>query len=523
MPRFILYARKSSESEDRQVLSIDSQISELSAHAQRENLQIVDVLSESRSAKEPGRPVFNKMFEAIRRKRADGVLCWKLDRLARNPVDGGALIWALDRGQLREIVTREKRFADRGDDKFWMQLEFGMAKKYVDDLSDNVKRGNRAKLERGWLPGLPPLGYLNDLVTRTIIPDPILFPLIRKVIDLVLTGTAPLRVLEIANHDWGFRTRKHKRWGGGPLQASTLYKVLGNSFYYGLIARKEGSFMGAHTPLMTREEYDTIQRLLGRSERVHTKKHMFAFLGLIRCGECGCSVTAEEKTNRYGYHYTYYHCTKKKVGVPCSQKTVRLEKLEEQIVAMLSRIQISERFHAWALKNLHIVDAKERGTRQAVERSLDATSRDIDQQIDRLVDWGLRGRLNEEEFAAKKSKLVAEQLRLKEQRADVATREEQSLELFSKALNFANQARNRFEQGSIDDRREILVALGSNLALKDRTLRMEVQKPFLMMKEGSRVPSWWAHVKQIRTFFRENPSTIQWPGFCSESIVPETG
>jgi DNA invertase Pin-like site-specific DNA recombinase len=109
-------------------------------------------MSEMRSAKAPGRAVFGELFRELARGHAQGVICWKLDRLARYPVDGGVLIWAIDEGKLHEIVTPQQSFMNTGNDKFWMQLEFGMAKKYVDDLSDNVKRGLRAKLAQGWLP-----------------------------------------------------------------------------------------------------------------------------------------------------------------------------------------------------------------------------------------------------------------------------------------------------------------------------------------------------------------------------------
>src|SRR3989304_6405528 len=172
MSQYITYCRKSSESEERQVLSIESQIKELKELARRLDLPASEVLSESQSAKYPGRPVFNEIIRRIQKGQVRGIICWKLDRLARNPVDGSALIWALDQNMIHEIVTPHGTFKNNSNDKFLMQLEFGMAKKYVDDLSDNVKRGNRAKLERGWNPGLPPLGYLNDPKNRTIMRDP---------------------------------------------------------------------------------------------------------------------------------------------------------------------------------------------------------------------------------------------------------------------------------------------------------------------------------------------------------------
>ena len=146
MPTYFVYCRKSSEAEDRQILSIDSQISELKRHAVKKGVIIAAVLTEAKSAKAPGRPVFNSMMERLYRGEADGILCWKLDRLARNPVDGGAIIWAMKKYGVK-IITPFQSYGQSEDNVVWMYLEFGMAQKYVDDLSITVKRGLRAKAE----------------------------------------------------------------------------------------------------------------------------------------------------------------------------------------------------------------------------------------------------------------------------------------------------------------------------------------------------------------------------------------
>src|SRR5207245_4146444 len=169
--------------EDRQVLSIDSQIDEVKRLAERLGLHIVAVLTEARSAKAPGRPVLNDMMRRIAAGEASGILCWKLDRLARNPVDGGALIWAVKQQGIR-IVTPTQSYSREDDNIILMYIEFGMAHKYIDDLSRVVKRGLQAKAKLGWFPSSAPLGYLNRVNTQTghkeIIKDPERFPLMRK-------------------------------------------------------------------------------------------------------------------------------------------------------------------------------------------------------------------------------------------------------------------------------------------------------------------------------------------------------
>src|SRR6266702_4792909 len=158
MPTYFMYCRKSSEAEARQILSSDSLISELKRHAARKGITIEEILTEAKSAKAPGRPVFNSLMERLYRGEADGILCWKLDRLARNPVDGGAIIWAMKQHGMK-IITPFQTYGQSEDNVVWMYLEFGMAQKYVDDLSKNVKRGLRSKAEMGWRPCPPPMGY----------------------------------------------------------------------------------------------------------------------------------------------------------------------------------------------------------------------------------------------------------------------------------------------------------------------------------------------------------------------------
>jgi DNA invertase Pin-like site-specific DNA recombinase len=485
-----LYARKSSESEDRQALSIDSQIHELREYAHTRELEVVDVLSESRSAKTPGRPVIGDLMRRLAKHEALGILCWKLDRLARNPVDGGAIIWALDQGAIAEIAVPGKSFSNRGDDKFWMQLEFGMAKKYVDDLSDNVKRGNRAKLEQGWLPGLPPLGYLNDRDKRTIVADSERFPLVQKVWRSILAGGVPGQVYDRATHEWGLRTRTIRKISGGPLARSAYYRMLSNPFYYGRLSRNGESFSGAHPPMISKEEFDRVQEILGRPNRP-PKKHLFPFSGLIECGECGAAITAEEQVNRYGYRYQYYHCTKRKKGTRCTQRPVRAEQLEAQLAESPGRVAMPDAHRDWALRHLSVLAEEEVAEKRTMIAGLERAHDAVKRKTGELLELRLRGLLTDAEFLAKKAEVTTAELCLREQLEHAKTaREPHWFEPLRNAIIFANQAPKRFTASSLAEKREIVSAIGSNLLLTDRILRIEAEKPFLVRDGNGASPMW---------------------------------
>ncbi|NKE72978.1 recombinase family protein [Candidatus Manganitrophus noduliformans] len=484
MSSYLFYCRKSSESEERQVLSIDAQIVELTRLARNLQLRDFEVLTEARSAKSPGRPVFNAMMEKVSRGGVKAILCWKLDRLARNTKDGGEIVWALDRGDIQEIITPHTTYRNNSNDKFHMQLEFGMAKKYVDDLSDNVKRGNRAKLERGWLPGLAPLGYLNEPRERTIVKDQERFPVVRKMWDLLLQGTRPSAICKIANEEWGLKTRTFRKQEGGPLPLTTIYRIFSNPFYYGLIEREEGIFQGRQEPMITEEEYWKAQEILGRRGRPRPKGHHFSYTGLIRCGTCGFMITAEEKCNRYGSHYVYYRCTKKNRRVACREPHINLLNLEMQIGGQLERIFVPQPLLDIALNYLRQEEQEEEQQSLHIRKSLEKAFHDCERKLQNLNHMRLKDLINDDEYTKEKRLILEEKIRLEKGLENQSGYYKQARERTEKTLIYAHEAREKFENGTLEEKRTILQEFGSNLLLRDKKLIIEAEKPLIILEEG---------------------------------------
>ena len=486
--KYFLYARKSSESEDRQVQSIDDQIKYLQELAVSKGIHIIEILQESMSAKQPGRPVFNEMLNRIHKGEAQGVICWKLDRLARNPIDGGNISWILQQNILKHIVTHSRDYYPT-DNVLMMSVELGMANQFIQDLSVNVKRGIKSKLEKGILPCFAPNGYMNDKDNKTIISDPERFHLVRKMWDMMLTGnyTVP-EILNIANDTWGYRTKKTKKSGGKPLARSTLYKILTNIFYTGII-EWNGEIIDtrgkpqAHHPMVTLEEFDRVQELLGRDGKPrNTKNHEFAYTGIIKCGDCGCMITAQEKTKyikKTGEtkKYTYYHCTKRKQNYKCSQvKNIRVEDLENQINEELAQLTILPEFKDWALEVLKEQNEVEVQDKSEIQNSLHRAIEQTEGQLDRLTDLLLKELIDEQEFKKKKTLLQKDLSKFQQQRDQTENRSKHWRELTEKTFNFVTYSQYHFQHGDLKVKKEILLALGQNFLLKDGKLTIELNE-----------------------------------------------
>jgi len=351
--RYFLYARKSEEDEARQVQSIGDQLKLAHQLAEASGLSIARVYQEAHSAKRPNRPVFGEMIQAIERGEADGIIAWHPDRLSRNAVDAGIIIDLLDRSVLHDLQFHSYRFENTPEGKWMLSIVLGQSKYFVDKLSKDVKRGLRSKLEKGHYPQLAPLGYLNDRANRTIIADPERFPLMRRSFELILSRShTPAQVLRILNGQWGLRTPRTAKRGGGPLSQAAFYRLLINPFYTGLMEYKGELFQGQHPPLLAQHEFDEVGRILGRGFVAAPQKYDFPFRGLLRCGLCGGAVTAETKVKRYpksgrSASYTYYHCTGAR---GCSKVSITQNTIEAQVRGLLDRVTLSPSAALWCLE-----------------------------------------------------------------------------------------------------------------------------------------------------------------------------
>jgi len=404
--RYFIYARKSTDVEDKQVLSIEAQLSELRALARREGLEIAEEFVEKRSAKQPGRPMFNEMMARIQKGEAQGIVCWKIDRLARNPVDGGQIQWLLQSGVIAHIQTHDRAYYPT-DNVLMMSVEFGMANQFIRDLSVNTARGLRAKARRGDFPGTAPAGYRNDPRTKSIVLDRKKSKAIRAAFELYAKGSSRLEDVGQFLYDNGVRSLY-----GNRIHNDRVRFILANPFYYGHFLYGGELYEGRHTPIVDKRLFDNVQKvMLERGHPQAEKTLPQAFCGTIRCGECGMAITAEvrEKHQKNGntHRYIYYRCTKKSAA-RCSQPYVREEALAADVSDLLELFVLPPEWARY-FENRVVEDERESGrtSAQAIAGVRDEI-RQIDIKLDRLMDLYIAQDIERDAYLAKRRALMSE-------------------------------------------------------------------------------------------------------------------
>jgi DNA invertase Pin-like site-specific DNA recombinase len=493
--RYIAYIRKSEERQERQELSHAAQ--ERKIRESFKDLNIVKWMKpESKSAFKPGRPVFSEMIKVIESGRADAIVSYHPNRISRNEIDAATVTYMLRTGALKDLKFSSYTFENNPEGIMMLQMIMSQSQYESSKQGRDVSRGMEQKALGGERPGMVPLGYVKSplldengnvmidskdksILTKTT-NDPERFELVARMWRLLLSGSYNAsQIRKIANEQWGLKSKSTRRVTGKPIGYSTVYRMFTNPFYAGKISHKGKFYDGNHQAMISMEEFDYAQKLLGAKGKPRTSVHGYAYTGLIKCGECGCQIVGKTneklvKREERIKTYVHYYCTRKSLNRPCTQsKYTSLEALELEVDHLLSKVTILPEFKELALDILRRKHAKEVSERTSIYTKQTATRKEIQSRIDNLVEMRARDLLSDDEYVSQKNRYVNELDKLDDSLRGTELRADNWLNAAEQAFDFISSARESFRTGDLITKRKIFTALGQNFTLKDQKLEIQ--------------------------------------------------
>ena len=478
--RAVLYARKSTESEDKQVQSIDDQIRIMKEVARDEGLEIVEVLSESKSAKAPKvRAKFNEMIENIESGKYNIILVWDTSRLTRNPIDSGTLEYMLNEGIIAGIRTHEKWYFESDDLLF--SIENSMNTRFIKELKVKVKRGMDSKADKGDFPGCAPVGYLNDRFEKRIVKDPAMWDRVKELWCRGLTGTYNVSELtRIANEELRIKTPLRRKSGGKELCHNGVRSLLTNPFYAGKFRWQGRIYNGNHPAMVTEDEFERMQDILRPKHASRPQKEPYRFIlrGMLTCSECGYAIVTEKKFKKLKdgtiREHRYCHCCDKHPHKRCKNRSIyiREDDLVQQIKDELSKYTIDEDFFKLAVEALAEEDDMEVAQQNEKITRYNKQIADKKNALDGLRRAMYTGKITDEAFFKSEQWSLEEDMRaLEKERDRVITAAHDWRETATDIFMFARYAKEDFDSDDWEKKRAVIKRLGMDLKLSGRTIQ----------------------------------------------------
>ena len=535
MINYLIVARKSSQGDDRQITSINDQVEECWKIAKRYNLNVVGVISESKSAKNPGRKGFNEMMERVDKGEVQGIITLKLNRIARNPVDGGSFIWKLQQGIIKHVQTMSQGFYPK-DNLVMMYFEFGMASQFSNDLGIRISLGTAKKAMRGWNPmaKLPP-GYLHQKDKKKIaegspeiVQDENQFSIVQSLWRELLENKCQIQELKKLGDMQGLKSIK-----GQLLSQSAYYRLFRNAFYCGYFHWKneEGEIVriqGKHVPMVSQMEFQTAQRILNRGvSSVSKTTKQDEYSSIFDCGECGskftsdivnrayclgckkqfsikncnncpkCNTDIKDKEQFTFLYKEYYRCTKKRKK--CSQPYISKKQLEQQIIAYLTTLSIDEKLYTWCI--IYLEKAEPSKQDKTKEQHIKKYILELEKKLMGYTDMRAEQELTKQEYLEYSNPIKKKLETLKLECLNVEHQSIHWKQERERGLDFAQNLTETFVNGDYKTKRKILLELGSNTSILNKKAYFITPKHLLEVKKIAHNKSpeiqWVEHKKSL--------------------------
>ena len=470
MKRVVIYARVSSKRQEEEGFSIPAQIEFLTEYARQNNFIIEAQFVEAETAKRAGRKEFNNMLKYIEANHIDAILAEKTDRVYRNLKD----YLTLDEFKQLEVhlVKENMIISEKSSShiKFMHGIKVLMAKQYIDNLSEEVKKGKDRKAKEGYYPQQAPVGYMNIEGAdkkRIIVPDPDKAPYVCKLFTMYNHGTYSIQELRKILYKEGFNHN------GKPYSKARLLAILHDPFYIGKFIYKGVTYLGKHEPLVPDEIFYSVQRSFNQSK---ARKHdtEFLYTGLIHCGHCGCQMTAELKKGKY----VYYHCTGKRGG-DCKKDWIREEQLDEVFMDLISKIpnpdsELFDLIRAGIKEARKLKGEYEEHSVEEIEKQI----KRLQARIDNLYTDKLDGKITEEFWKEKHNKWYEEKEELIQRLGSINNAARTFDEGTNLLENFCKHAPQEYLTACPKTKREILKIIGSNFTYKDKKVSVVLTSVF---------------------------------------------
>jgi site-specific DNA recombinase len=473
----VVYARVSSREQEREGYSIPAQLKLLEEYAQRNDMNILETFSEAETAKTTGREEFNRMLDFIRRSQdVNTILVEKTDRLYRNFKDY-VLLEELDVEvhfvKEGEILSKDSR----SHVKFIHGIKVLMAKNYIDNLSEEVKKGQLEKARKGHYPLVAPYGYKNNKETRMIAVDETEALWVRRMYELYATGNYSLNALREVLYEEGMRFRPSQP----KIHKSTLSKMLQNIIYTGDFIYRESFYKGKHKPIVSLSLYQQVQEAFDLTNRPKKTKQEFAFAGLMTCGVCGCAMTPQIQKQKY----VYYHCSQGRGE--CKSRYIREEEIAVQFANALKRLKMNDETLNWVIPILKSSHQEEREFHEARVRELRERYDKLSKRIELIYEDKLDGKIPEELWFRKHEEYKAEMNRVDESLRQHKQGNFDYVESGVRILELATNAYQLYSQQTALEQRRIVNTLLSNCTIMDGKLDYTYNKPFDLIAEGPEI------------------------------------
>lgn len=472
----VIYARVSTKEQEQEGFSLDAQLGLLRQYAATHGVEVQHEFLEADTARESGRREFQRMLTYVRTHGVQAILCEKVDRLYRNLGDRVKVGEVdVELHFVKEGTVLSKR--SKSHEQFVHDIKLIVAKNYVDNLSEEAKKGMEEKAKQGFWPSHAPLGYLNVVEgrRRVIAPDPLRGPQVRQLFQLYGEGRTSLEGVRDYARAIGLVSRLGKAF-----HTSMAARLLTNRIYCGDIQWNGVVYPGVHEPLVSKELWQEVQAIMqGRnSNKTGFGVKEFSYKGVFTCTHCGCAITAELKKGKY----IYYHCTGRRGKCP-GQKCIEETAITAQIMEMLGRLRIAPSILEMLRDALRESLAEEQSFHDDQRQALEAGQKKLEQDLETLYLDKINGQVPLVVFEKLKKQWEEALETVKAQLAGLGLARSSYYELGANLLELGSNCHSRFEKASGADKRDILKALCSNCELRDGFVYLSLKEPFKSMLE----------------------------------------